>query len=457
VQGWEPYVAGGLDAGLAVGMLLWGFRSLWRKRVIENVPTSKVAGVFLGLTEVKGKAELAAPLTTWLAETAAVWYEWTVAEEWERWETETVRDSQGREETRTVRRSGWTTVAAGGETPPFLLRDETGALRIVPERAEIEADTVFTRTVGRSDPLYYAKGPAHAVADSCHRRSFTERAIRAGADLYVIGTARERKDAVEAEIGYEPDQEMFLISVRGEEAVRREYARGAAAKLTVGLLAATALPIIFFGVRSRDAGRALREEWPLAAAVGAAYGAALLLDYLRLLYNGLVGVRNRVKNAWSQIDIQLKRRFDLVPQLVATVKGYAAHEASLDARLAEIRAAGAAGARRGAAVPDAGLALAAAAFANGQTSALRGVIGVAEAYPALKADQNFARLMDELSKTEQRIALARTFFNESVTAYNDRLGTMPDALLARLGRMEPAAYFEIEAFERRPVDVKIAP
>lgn len=443
-----------LDGALSIGMLVWAFRSLWRKRTIENVPTSKAAGVFLGLTEVKGRAEREPALRSALADVACVWYDWKIEEEWERWETETTTDSNGNTQTRNVRRSGWTTIASGGERPCFYLLDETGALRVDPTGAEVEAERVLARTCSGGDPLYYGRGPRHAIADSTGRRSFREDAIRTGADLYVIGTARLRADAVAAEIAHDPEGEMFVISVRGEEAVRREYARGAAAKLFLGALAAGAVPFLGYALPLGDAGRALRETWPLMAAALAGFLVLFLAGYLRLLYNGLVSVRNRVKNAWSQIDIQLKRRFDLVPELVSCVKGYAAHEADVHARLAEIRAVGSS--RGGRAMPTVNEAVAAAAFANSQTSALKSVLGVAEGYPALKADASFGRLMDELSKTEQRIALARGFYNESVTAYNNRIDTFPDVVMARIAAMQACAFFEIEAFERRSMDVKIA-
>jgi hypothetical protein len=452
IEPWKVWLATGLDAAVAAGAVLGGFRSLWRKRTIENVPTSKVAGVFIGLTEVKGRAESPAPLTSRLAEIPCVYFAYSVEEEWERWETETYRDSNGRMQTRTVRRSGWTTVESRDDRPSFFLRDETGALRVDPDRAEMQAESVFSQSVSRGDPLYFGKGPRREIADSVGRRRFTESAIRVGADLYVIGTARVRDDAVEAEIAHDPEGELFVISTRGEDAVRRGYAAWAVGLLIFAGLAATAAPFVYFGVAMQDARRALAERWPFMAGAGAAYAAVLGVLYLQLLYNGLVNVRNRVRNAWSQIDIQLKRRFDLIPALVGAVQGYAAHEKSVQEAMAKIRAASGAG-RGGLPTPE--QALAVAAFANGQTGALKALYGVVERYPALKADGNFAKLMDELSRTESRIALARSFYNESVTAYNNRIDMFPDALVARLAGLRDAEYFKCEDFERPPVLVKI--
>ncbi|MHC4731985.1 MAG: GIDE domain-containing protein, partial [Planctomycetota bacterium] len=124
---------------LALGLLWWGFRSLKRKRLIENVPTSKVKGVFLGLNEVKGRAHRDEPFTSYLAQTHCVYYRYEVKERWET--TETYTDSEGRSQTRTS--SGWKTVSSHEERQPFQLIDSTGSLRVLPHRAEITADTVF--------------------------------------------------------------------------------------------------------------------------------------------------------------------------------------------------------------------------------------------------------------------------------------------------------------------------
>jgi hypothetical protein len=451
MEPWKLALIAAVPGLISLVLLLFGFRSLWRKRTIENVPTSKVAGVFIGLSEVKGRAESPHPLRSHLAECECVYYRYTIQEEWERWETEHYTDSKGNRQTRRVRKSGWTTVASHEERPPFFIRDETGALRIVPDGAEIEPESVFSRTVSRLDPLYYGKGPGGGIADSTGRRSFSESAIRTGKDLYVIGTARPRDDVAEPEIAYAEDQEMFVISTRGEDAVKRGYGLAAFFQLLFGALFAGACPFLYRALALHDAGAALRAFSSEIAIAGAVYGAIVAVYYLQLLYNGLMSVRNRVESAWSQIEIQLQRRQDLIPNLVACAKGYAAHEQALERAIADARVEALRGAQGG--MPSAEAALAAVALANAQTGALRGLYGIVERYPELKADAGFARLMDELSRTEQRIALARGFFNESVTAYNDRIGTLPDLLVAKLRGLERAAWFEIDDFERAPVSV----
>ncbi len=159
--------------------------------------------------------------------------------------------------------------------------------------------------------------------------------------------------------------------------------------------------------------------------------------------------------AWSQIDIQLKRRHDLIPNLVACVKGYVKHEQEVVESLARIRVEGArpSGPAR---VPVRGAAMVAISLANEQTRALSGLFGIVERYPKIKADATFRKLMDEIAMTEEKIALARTFFNESVTALNNRIETLPDALIAPIGGFKKADYFKIEEFAKRPVSVRLA-
>jgi len=153
------------------------------------------------------------------------------------------------------------------------------------------------------------------------------------------------------------------------------------------------------------------------------------------LYNSLVRRRNEVDNAWSQIDVQLKRRLDLVPNLVETVKGYAAHErAALEAVVAARSSSLAAGP-----TPHEQ-----AAADNQLTGALRQLFALAEAYPDLKANQGFLSLQEELSNTESRIAYARQFYSDSVLAYNNAIQAVPGVVVARLFGFASREYFEAE-------------
>ena len=151
------------------------------------------------------------------------------------------------------------------------------------------------------------------------------------------------------------------------------------------------------------------------------------------MYNGLVGLRNAVRDAWAQIDVQLKRRYDLIPNLVETVKGYAKHEREVFENVTKARAA-AAGATG---IPERIQA------EQGLTAALGRLFAVAEAYPDLKANQNFLALQEELAATENRISFARQFYNDTVMTYNNKIQMVPSNIIAGMFRFQPATFFEV--------------
>jgi LemA protein len=169
----------------------------------------------------------------------------------------------------------------------------------------------------------------------------------------------------------------------------------------------------------------------------------VLVVALVLIYNRLVRLRNQIEAAWAQIDVQLKRRYDLIPNLVETVKGYAAHERETFEAVTRARqqAAGAAG------VEDQ------AQAENLLTQTLRQLFAVAEAYPQLKANENFLELQEELTGTEGRIAFARQFYNERVLAYDNSLESFPSNVMAGAFGFKPKTYFETETASREPVPV----
>lgn len=170
-----------------------------------------------------------------------------------------------------------------------------------------------------------------------------------------------------------------------------------------------------------------------------------LAAYLVSAYNGLIRRRNQIENAWSQIDVQLKRRLNLIPNLVETVKGYAAHEQeTLDA---VIRA-------RNAAVDAPDTPVAQAQAENALTGTLRQLFALGEAYPDLKANQNFLALQEELTNTEGRVAYARQFYNDSVLGYNNKLQQFPTMYFARMLKFERREYFEADEAARTAPSVE---
>jgi len=172
-------------------------------------------------------------------------------------------------------------------------------------------------------------------------------------------------------------------------------------------------------------------------------GLLLLLVVVGItIYNGLVSRRNETKNAWSQIDVQLKRRYDLIPNLVETVKGYMKHEReTLDA---VIRA-------RQTAVDlkNAGSIADLAKAEGALTQSLRGLFAVAEAYPDLKANQNMMSLQEELKSTENRVGFARQAYNDAVMRLNNAIEQFPGSIVAGMGGFKQAEFFEVEVAEER--------
>jgi LemA protein len=168
------------------------------------------------------------------------------------------------------------------------------------------------------------------------------------------------------------------------------------------------------------------------------------------LYNKLVRLRNRVDEAWAQIDVQLRRRYDLIPNLVETVKGYAAHERQTLEAVTQARGAAQSLNAQGAAPGQI------AAAEGTLTTALRGLLAVSEAYPDLKANQNFLALQEELTGTENKIAFARQHYNDAVRANNTAVESIPTSLVAPLAHVTRREYFEVPGTDaaRNPVQVQ---
>ncbi|HEY8019278.1 MAG TPA: LemA family protein [Actinomycetota bacterium] len=171
---------------------------------------------------------------------------------------------------------------------------------------------------------------------------------------------------------------------------------------------------------------------------------AVVLLWAVWAFNRLVTLRNRVDEGWSQIDVQLRRRYDLIPNLVETVQGYAAHERATFERVTRARAA----------AQDADGVAGQASAEDAVTAGLRQLLGVVEAYPELKADTSFLALQEELTATESKIAYARQYYNDQVRLLNTHIQRFPSVLIARAFRFEEREFFTIDDPEARgPVEV----
>jgi LemA protein len=175
-------------------------------------------------------------------------------------------------------------------------------------------------------------------------------------------------------------------------------------------------------------------------------------------YNGLVTLRNRFKNAFAQIEVQLKRRYDLIPNLVETAKGYLKHERETLEAVITARNAAASATTKAAAHPEDGSAIKGLAGAEGALSgALGRLFALAEAYPDLKANQNMMQLTEELTSTENKIAFARQAYNDAVMAYNTKRETLPTVIIAGIFNFLPAELFAVEEpGQREPVKVSFS-
>jgi LemA protein len=172
--------------------------------------------------------------------------------------------------------------------------------------------------------------------------------------------------------------------------------------------------------------------------------AAVIAVGIVAIYNGLIRLRNRVDEAWSDINVQLKRRYDLIPNLVSTVKGYAAHEKEVFEKVTEARSR----------AMGAGTTADKAQAENMLSGALKSLFAIAEAYPDLKANQNFLELQRELTDTEDKIQAARRFYNGNVRDFNTKIEVFPNNILAGIFGFAKREFFGIEEGEKEPVKVE---
>ena len=414
--------AGLLTLAGSAGCLLLALNAGRKRRLLDDTPVSKALGVFVGEVELEGVCVRRDPFISYLAERPCVLYSWSVEEHWRRRRTETYTDDKGRTRTRTVIDTGSDTVASGGERGGFYIQDETGYVWVNPEGADLETLTMFNEHVDRDHPLYYDKGPSDAVEGSTGERSFTEYGLAVGTPLFVRGRASERPDVVAAQIKHEDKADMFIITPRKSQ----EISDGKATSFIIWNILGAAFAagfgaVLFAGAR------------PDVAPIGLFLGLLLYLfaagaGWVWMVFNSITGLRNRVRQAYSLIDVQLKRRADLIPPLVACVQGFRAHEASVQTLVAALRAQ-AAGGRPAAVAPT--------------------LLAVAEQYPELKGQTVFAELSRNLVETEDRIALARAYHANIATFYNTRLERVPDRYVADLVKMQPEPLFQAEGFERQ--------
>lgn len=418
------------------GLWVWG-TFLGRKRLIQDLPTSATTGVALGLNELVGTVETPFHETAPQSGTPCAWWQNVFY----------VSDSEG----------GWKkTGDKQGGPVHFELVDAEGRIAVRPRKAEVSGREVY------DGPPMDLHGPRGADATLVSRylaqrsagtkqRRVVEKVIVPGDEVYVLGTAQLPYESLDVYIG--PDREAgtdpFLIRLGGEaDAVFTERV-GTVVGALVALAAAAAS-----GVALAD-GAALAEDrigwaevgWRMPLAFMAVVVLAMAASSLVFTYNGLRVLRERADKAWSLIDVQLRRRHDLIPHLVRVAKAHAEHERTVQTAIAELRgnlAAELPERPTDEAVADAGRGI------RAEEAALDRAMLVIEAYPAITADAGFATVRDELIDTENRIALARTFYNNSVTSLHDRAATLQGGIVSWIFELDLAVGFDTERERRLP-------
>jgi len=391
---------------LALGMFFWGaftgFRRIKTKRHVENIPTSKSAGLAYGPAEIKGKAEpsddrtLKGPLT----KEECVYYHYVVTE----------RRGSGKD--------AYTVVLQNDEEfVPFHCRDSEGVTGIDPQGAEV---TVTLKKRTRSG-----------------RRTYSEWNIAPGAELYVLGSAEvdpQKGDRLIMSDGND-DGFPYLISDDSETEVMLRQSRKGLMRIGLAQIGTIFLGITFFASHGSFAAT----DFLLSALVSPLF---LGLSMFVLMFNDLVFLRNRVKRAWANIEVSLKKRADLIPNLEQVVKTYLSHEQSVMDAVARLRSAFVGKGSYSPAEVDA---------AMKEEKALAGrLIALQEDYPDLKGNQMMEDFMNRLAWMENEVALMRSGYNDGIERYRDLKRRIPEVFIAMAFRFEDVEYLKF-ALEVREV------
>lgn len=368
---------------LAGASFVFGFRRVRFKRCIENLPTSPTLGAVYGLSEFKGMVvlpEMEEPLLGPLTTLPCILYRYLVKE----------RRGSGK-------KARWVTVVDEKNHRPFLCRDADGSILVDPAGARMITVHRTTRREGK--------------------RRYTETRLELNDPLYAIGECVIEPTRGDSLYLRKPEGSYpFILSNRPEAAVMRKLAIAGIMLLNVSFAAILLMALVMFGLTGSFAATDY-----LAAALAAPFFMALVT--LVLHFNDLVFLRQLANRNWSNIDVSLQKRHDLIPNLEKMVKQYMSHESQVLEALAGMRSAYGAAASRS---PET-----VAAFMSSEYAALSQVIGVFEDYPDLKADRQSALLMRTLVMLENEISLMRTGYNKAVEAFNTRIESFPDVIFAR--------------------------
>jgi LemA protein len=427
--------------------------TLWRRRwLIADLPTSDAAHVFVGMNEVKGTVAPAGnPIVAPFTAIQCVWY----------------RSLLEREEQSGDNKS-WKTVEDVTSEAPFWIQDHSGHVLVRPKGASVYArDRVRDEHAGRPtryNSMSVLAAPAEdpgfltRLFTGSQRYRTTEWVLRPDEAVYLLGHASLRTDTIALEFSpYHPlsgakQGSLFISSGDESRAASRTLWQGVGL-LMLAFAGAVTIPLEWQLLQTVDEGTQTTAELYEAAKGGMtlvvlAFVLALPVVTVVRIYNRLVEVRNRAQAAWSLVDVHLRRRHDLIPQLVTVVEAAASHERSVQEAVAAARSGAEPPPSR--ALPDRETLQRAAAVDEADRTASRSLLAVAEAYPELRADASFAQLAEQITVSEDGIAFARTFYNDALTVMEDRRRQFPGVLLAPFVTMPTMARFEGDQPDARP-------
>ncbi|MEM7139817.1 MAG: LemA family protein [Actinomycetota bacterium] len=397
-----------------------------RRRVYADLGTTPTAAVTAGRNEVKGRAWHDTPLPAHRTGLACVWFSFTLEEERVHTRTVTERDSKGRTRTRTETYTQFHVIdRKAAQQPSVHVVDESGAVEVILERADLSPRLAYNETYRRETEGGFLK-KMFASGNRTGRYRERENVIAIGDDLFVVGDASFPSDADAPQIDHGSP---FVVSTRSEESHRGRAAIGVPIMLAVALVAA--------GVGGAGSG------WAPGAPVAVGVCLVLILAAaIVIVFNRLQLLAQQATRAWSLIDIQLTRRHALIPRLERIAGAATIHERSVQEKVARARTTAIA------AIPDDATVEMMDDEAARQTTEIRRLLAVIEDYPDLAAGESMLAFQRELADTENRIAGAREFYNESVTLLRNRRGTFPGILVARFADARRFALFSTEGFER---------
>jgi hypothetical protein len=404
----EPAVAA-IFAGAVVVLVHLAFRALRARRRLVGTPTSAAASVHIGSNRVCGRVRPAGePLLAPITGLACSGWSYRVDDECRR------------ESIWPQRRRYWKAVASHHKEVQFDLVDETGAVKVRPEGASIVGFRTVRLVTHRLDPAFAHLAPAVDLPDSTGRRRITELVLPLDRPTIVTATGRLRPDVAEPELAWDPADRTLLVSSVDLAVHAGRHAASAAGSLLAAAVALACLPL---AIRSGDIGygTAVAESGAWAPMALAGTVVVVVAHWLQYVHNDLVDLRERVQRARSLLDVELRRRHDLLPPLATAAAAAAGHEHELLVTVAERAPGPRAEAPGGAAVGS---------MADADSLALQRIAAVVEAHPELAASENFRAVKSALVVIENRIALARRFCADSTSLYEQRRATVPTSLVA---------------------------